>query len=414
MPYILYKTNGTKLATIEDANLDITTDLTFVGRNYSGYGQILDQNFVKLLENFSYSTAPTKPIQGQLWFDSTNKRLNICYDGQSFKSIASIRVQSSTPDYSSIGDLWWDSGNTQLKAFDGSGYQIIGPQQSASAKASWTIVEEVGTNASSGVSYPIIKALIGGKPVITVASLGSALSLLNDGRLGLTPQGTSDLASEFSNGVRKGITLAGCDATGSSANAGYYFWGTASEALKTNATSKVTLTNSADANNHYVPFAAGPTGDQSLSTNASFYYTPSTNTLNVTSTAARYADIAERYEADGIYEPGTVLVIGGEKEVTISTYRSDVTLAGIVSTNPAYKMNSDAGNDETHPYIALKGRVPCKVVGRVRKGDLLITSETPGCACSYMANVDDPTAILGRALEDFEGGAQIGIIEVKV
>ena len=139
-------------------------------------------------------------------------------------------------------------------------------------------------------------------------------------------------------------------------------------------------------------------------------------TLSGSSTLqATYADIAERYEADDIYEPGTVLVIGGEKEVTISTKECQLAIAGIVSTNPAYMMNSDAGNDETHPYIALKGRVPCKVIGDIKKGDLLTTSTIPGVACSMDADSAfySANAVLGRALEDYQSKI-VGLIQVKV
>ena len=97
---------------------------------------------------------------------------------------------------------------------------------------------------------------------------------------------------------------------------------------------------------------------------------------------ATYADLAERYEADDVYEPGTVLIFGGDKEVTKTDVHTDYRVAGVVSTNPAYKMNSDAGADDTHPYIALRGRVPCKVIGPVAKGDLMVTSSVKGHAKS--------------------------------
>lgn len=127
-------------------------------------------------------------------------------------------------------------------------------------------------------------------------------------------------------------------------------------------------------------------------------------------TSARYADLAERYEADAVYEPGTVLVHGGNKEVTICNSDADPRVAGIVSTQPAFMMNRDAGSDETHPYIALKGRVPCKVVGEVRKGDLLVTSRVPGHAMVRL--YPGHGQIIGKALEDHFG--QKGVIEVKV
>ena len=88
MPYILNKTNGAKLTTLDDASIDLTTSLTLVGRNYAGYGQAVNENFIKLLENFSNNTPPPRPLQGQLWFDNVNKQLSVCYDGKSFKGIA--------------------------------------------------------------------------------------------------------------------------------------------------------------------------------------------------------------------------------------------------------------------------------------------------------------------------------------
>lgn len=126
---------------------------------------------------------------------------------------------------------------------------------------------------------------------------------------------------------------------------------------------------------------------------------------------ATYADIAERYAADLNYSPGTVLVIGGSAEVTTTTHHGDIARAGIVSTNPAYTLNAEAGTDATHPYIALKGRVPCKVIGPVFKGDILVTSDTAGYAESAF-DTDHPLAAIARALEDFAG--EIGVIEVMV
>ncbi len=127
-------------------------------------------------------------------------------------------------------------------------------------------------------------------------------------------------------------------------------------------------------------------------------------------TSARYADLAERYHADAVYEPGTVLVHGGDREVTISMRANDPRVCGIVSTKPAFMMNSEAGDDATHPYIALKGRVPCKVVGEVRKGDILVTSNVAGHATVRAY----PTAghIIGKALGDSYG--ERGVVEVKV
>ena len=135
------------------------------------------------------------------------------------------------------------------------------------------------------------------------------------------------------------------------------------------------------------------------------------NEIYGVSTTAAYADLAERYAADAVYDAGTVLVFGGEHEVTVSSIFMDTRVAGVVSANPAFKMNSDAGDDATHPYVALKGRVPCKVVGRIKKGDLLVTSEIHG-----VATVDfDPAigSIIGKSLQDYDSEV-VGLIEIVV
>jgi hypothetical protein len=124
---------------------------------------------------------------------------------------------------------------------------------------------------------------------------------------------------------------------------------------------------------------------------------------------ATYADLAEYYEGDQEYEPGTVLVFGGDKEVTTSTTINDTRAAGVVTTNPAYVMNQEQTGIKV--CIALAGRVPCKVIGRIKKGDMLTTSATPG----YAIKAHNPTlgSIIGKALEDKDNG-DAGVIQVAV
>ena len=124
---------------------------------------------------------------------------------------------------------------------------------------------------------------------------------------------------------------------------------------------------------------------------------------------ATYADLAEYYEGDQEYEPGTVLVFGGDKEVTTTTVINDTRSAGVVTTNPAYVMNAEQTGIKV--CIALAGRVPVKVVGRVKKGDMLTTSATPGYAVKALS----PTlgAVIGKALEDKDYG-EAGVIQVAV
>ena len=130
-----------------------------------------------------------------------------------------------------------------------------------------------------------------------------------------------------------------------------------------------------------------------------------------TSTAAQYSDLAERYETDQMYTAGTVVCFGGNAEITQSTELYDSKVAGVISTNPAHLMNAQAGTNETHPAVALTGRVPCKVMGTIRKGDLMVTSAQPGVAMSADERV--PGTIIGKAIQDYTDGG-IGVIEILV
>jgi hypothetical protein len=133
--------------------------------------------------------------------------------------------------------------------------------------------------------------------------------------------------------------------------------------------------------------------------------------VTATATAARYADLAERYTSDSDYAPGTVVVFGGDEEVTQSTQRLDRRVAGIVSTDPAYLMNSELENSVA---VGLQGRVPCKVVGEIRKGDMMVTSSTPGHAEAWHEEGDPPMGtVIGKALENKIDSVE-GVIEVVV
>jgi len=131
------------------------------------------------------------------------------------------------------------------------------------------------------------------------------------------------------------------------------------------------------------------------------------NTVYGTAVHALYADLAENYESDVEYPPGTVVVFGDETEVTISTGPNDRRVAGVVSTAPAYLMNKS----QKGVSVALQGRVPCQVIGNIRRGDMLVTSQFPGVA---MVNNDPrPGTVIGKALENYSEPA-VGVIEVVV
>jgi len=142
---------------------------------------------------------------------------------------------------------------------------------------------------------------------------------------------------------------------------------------------------------------------------ATFSGTVTATTFDGEATSAQYADMAEIYSADADYEPGTVVKIGGEAEITQTSNHADPDVFGVISTNPAYLMNSEA---EGLP-VALQGRVPVKVIGKISKGERLVASDEPGMAWALGSDDYDARAIIGRSLEDKEDGG-IGIVEAVI
>jgi Chaperone of endosialidase len=131
MSYTINLTDGALFATIADGTINTSSSMTLVGKNYAGYGQFLDTNFIHLLENASNTTPPGAPLTGQLWWDLGNKLLKV-YQGSTWKSISGATA-STTPPSTSIsvaGDLWYDSTNAQLNVYTGASWLLVGPQSS--------------------------------------------------------------------------------------------------------------------------------------------------------------------------------------------------------------------------------------------------------------------------------------------
>ena len=169
----------------------------------------------------------------------------------------------------------------------------------------------------------------------------------------------------------------------------------------------------------YPTFTTQNTGTKDLfmddTASGGLRYVPSSSTLYAsifsgTATAAEYADLAERYTADKAYEPGTVLVFGGDNEVTVTDAKGDRKVAGVVSTAPGFIMNKSLEGD-TVVDLALTGRVPCKVIGKVKKGDMLVTSAIPG----YAIVDNDPKlgTVIGKAVGTKDDDGR-GVVEVVV
>ncbi len=252
-------------------------------------------------------------------------------------------------------------------------------------------------------------------PVINTATAGTSFTLLAQGELRLGDSDSSNYVALRSPGTVSSnltFTLPSAD-------------GTSGQALVTDASGNLSFA------------AAGATVSQDNSTNTAFNiyfasttsgaltavkydggtltFNPNSETLAVTnitgtSSSAKYADLAEKYTSDEDYEPGTVVELGGTAEVTQTTRPWSPTIAGIVSTDPAYLMNSDSEGVS----VALIGRVPCKVVGPVRKGEFLVSSRTPGHAEAHKDLHGPPAgSMIGKAIED-KAGEGPGVIEVLV
>jgi len=225
MSYTLYKTNGTLLTTVNDGSLDTTTDLTFVGKNYSGYGPTLNQDLVSLLENFAGKVAPSKPITGELWYDSGTSKLRV-YNSTRFKPVATIDSGNTYPTDLSQGDLFWNISEQKLYLYTGSGYIAIGPQQSGLAATN--TVQYANVYDTSNYTHNILEHNVQNRAGTLLATA------ISNSDSDFTLNGINAIPGYTK--VYQGITFYGANQTNgvtrtSTTGSGYILWGTAAHAL---------------------------------------------------------------------------------------------------------------------------------------------------------------------------------------
>ena len=367
MSYTINLTNGNLLVTVPDGTINTTAcSQTLVGKNYAGYGQFLDDNFVHLLENAADTTAPTAPLTGQLWYNTTTGVLQV-YNGSVFKTLASANAASSAPSSNSIGDLWYDTTNAQLNVWTGSAWLLVGPIYSAATGVTGAVPAVVLDNTTA--SHIVVELYVNDTIV---------------GFISEDPTFTLQTPITGFTTIRPGITLATILTNGQSP----LFQGTSTGL---NTTSSITI-NSAGSPSAIVNGATAGVG------NIGTIGTPF-NTIFATATSAQYADVAERFASDESYAPGTVVELGGSAEITRSNTELSESVFGVISTRAAYLMNGGAGNDLTHPPVAMTGRVPVQVTGVVQRGDRLVSA---GNGIARAAAAGEATAfnVIGRSLND--------------
>ena len=165
MAYTINKTDGTVVATITDGTIDNTTSLTLFGKSYSGFGELLNENLVKLLENSSSTSAPTAPLKGELWFDASTNQIKV-YDGTSFKPTGGAKSQATAPTSPSAGDLWHDTDDDQLYVYTGSEFLLVGPVYTKGQTLSGWKIE---TLASAG-GNKVVSSMYAGNTRVAILS----------------------------------------------------------------------------------------------------------------------------------------------------------------------------------------------------------------------------------------------------
>jgi hypothetical protein len=205
MAYTVNKTNGSVLATVSDGTIDTSTDLVLIGKNYAGYGEFLNENYVKLLENFANTSAPSSPLAGQMWWDTSNNLLKV-YTGSAFKTVSSSTASATTPTGSVTGDLWWDTTNGQLKVYNGSSFTTIGPAFTSGSGTSGAIVEVV---ADSGASDHVVVKLYVSNVVVGTVSKDTEF----------TPQAAISGFTTIKPGIQLSSTVTGAKLQGTATDA---------------------------------------------------------------------------------------------------------------------------------------------------------------------------------------------------
>ena len=432
MAYTINLTDGTIFATVADGTINTDSSLTVVGKNYAGYGEFLNENMIKLLESGANTSQPSAPLTGQLWFDKSAGLLKV-YNGSTFKNLGSATSSASAPSSNVTGDLWFDSTNSQLKVYDGAAWILVGPAFTAGTGTSGAIVDTI--EDTGGTDHVVVKMFVEDSIVTIVskdATFTPSVAISGFATIGPGVNMSSTISNAIFNGkAANAEQLDGVDSTGFlSATSNDTTSGTlgvlndtglavgvdsdmrvsvsGSDVTISNQTSdgdlklsvndggsQTTVINIDGATSSFNP---GANATINMGTSSLKYNTIYAVEFNGTASQAEYADLAERFEADAEYQPGTVVELGGDKEITSAAGELSDEVFGVISTRAAYLMNAGAGSDATHPPVAMSGRVPVRVIGAVNKGDRLVSAGN-GLARAALKTEVNNFNVIGRALE---------------
>ena len=444
MSYTINLTDGTIFAVVADGTINSDSSQTLVGKNYAGYGEFLDENFIRLLENAANTSAPGAPLTGQLWYDKTNNVMKV-YNGTTFKVISAATASTGQPTSNVAGDLWFDTTNDQLKVYNGTAFITIGPSFTSGEGTSGAIVTTITDN---GASDHVVVQMFVNNTIVSIfskdATFTPASAISGFATIGPGLNMSTTVSNAVFNGtatnadtldtlnstsfMRSDAATSNNTSISITSDTGLYVGGdsdarifvTGTDVYHNNQTqdgdiifqvndggvtttgltidgataalvaAKTITLNSGDAVTALIN--GGTAGVGNIGT-ASFPF----NTLHAKATSAEYADMAERFHADAEYTAGTIVELGGVNEVTLCVEELSDKVFGVVSTKAAYLMNGSAGSNETHPPIAMAGRVPVNVIGFITKGDRLVSA---GNGVARSANLDETTAfnVIGRAL----------------
>ena len=404
MSYTITLTDGAIYAVVADGTVNTSSSMTLVGKNWAGYGQFLGDNFIRLLENGANTTAPGAPLTGQLWWNKTAGTMQV-YNGTGFKTLGGATSASSAPSNNTTGDLWYDTTNQQLNVWTGAAWIVVGPAYTPGTGTTGAIVATIVDNTAT--SHFVIE-LYSNNTIVGIISKdqtftpGSAVT----GGWGVQAvnPGLTMATSIANNALWGNVTGTNLAASGTVSATGNVTGGNLITGGTLNVTGAITI-NTGGAATGIINGAGNAIGN--IGSNVSFF-----NQVFAQATTALYADVAERFAADDVYTPGTVVELGGSAEITMVKTDGSNAVFGVISTRPAFTMNGGAGENDTHPPVAMTGRVPVRVTGVVNKGDRLISA---GDGIARAAGPEEATAfnVIGRALVN-KTDAGLGTVEAIV